>query len=167
MDGRTCSKCKVAKDADQFYVRKNGKLRSWCKACNLEASGEWSRDNPGVAAKRAKEWRANNLDLVRETRQRNKFKNYITDIKRKYGITEQQYARMLKVQCGGCAICGEGFDGKKTRPNVDHCHATGKVRGLLCRRCNILLGHVEDDSALLTEALEYLGGSKCGTSASQ
>lgn len=72
---------------------------------------------------------------------------------RRYGISRTDYERMLAHQAGGCAIC------LKT-PNeplcVDHCHQTGQVRGLLCRRCNLGLGHFSDDLDRLARASTYL-----------
>ena len=70
-----------------------------------------------------------------------------------YGLSPQDYDAMLAEQGGVCAIC-------KTRPDkplfVDHSHATGKVRGLLCRPCNFSLGFMRDDPRLTGAATEYL-----------
>lgn len=59
----------------------------------------------------------------------------------KYSLTLETYGQMLLQQGGKCAICTNTFGDQK--PNVDHCHTTGKVRGLLCSPCNIVLGYVE------------------------
>lgn len=74
----------------------------------------------------------------------------------KYGITADEYTRMVAAQGGGCAICGatECDDGR--RLHVDHCHETGKVRGLLCAACNHGLGKFRDSPLLLRRAVEYL-----------
>ena len=76
-------------------------------------------------------------------------------LKRKYGLTIQQYDTLLAEQGGGCAICG-----RKPRPDislhVDHDHETGRLRGILCFRCNNALGDYDDDAALLQQALGYL-----------
>lgn len=75
-------------------------------------------------------------------------------LKKLYGITREEYAVMLASQGGQCAIC------RKTngahRLAVDHCHATGRVRGLLCHGCNHVLGKMKDDPALLRAAAAYL-----------
>src|SRR5262249_30876534 len=72
----------------------------------------------------------------------------------KYGITLQQYGTLLKGQGGRCAIC------KKKPKNgvlyVDHCHRTGRIRGLLCRGCNLGIGHLKDDFRLTRAATAYL-----------
>lgn len=85
-----------------------------------------------------------------------------SDLKHKYGITLADYAAMLAAQGGGCAICGRHDPGGRPRTDgtitmaVDHDHITGKLRGLLCRRCNVILGKSEDDVALLSKAIAYL-----------
>lgn len=76
---------------------------------------------------------------------------------KKYGLTIDGYNELLARQNGQCAICGrEGHDKCNTRLAVDHCHATKKVRGLLCGNCNNGLGRFQDDVALLERALSYL-----------
>ena len=69
-----------------------------------------------------------------------------------YGVTPKRFDEMLQEQAGRCLICEEPL----RHPAVDHCHETGKVRGLLCRRCNTAIGGLHDDPALLQRAIEYL-----------
>ncbi len=80
-------------------------------------------------------------------------------LKTRYGITDDDYRRMLARQGGGCAVC------KVTTPNngkgnawfdVDHDHSTGKVRGLLCRNCNVTLGTLEKKRSLMVLLEQYL-----------
>jgi hypothetical protein len=83
-------------------------------------------------------------------------------LNRKFGITASDYERMLKVQGGRCAICQEKevFVNKKTHTrqelSVDHSHSTGVVRGLLCVRCNRMLGYARDSVDILRNAISYL-----------
>jgi hypothetical protein len=77
-------------------------------------------------------------------------------LKRRYGITIEQYDTMVEKQGGLCAICGKPPNGRWKRLAVDHCHKTGKVRGLLCHACNVLLGHAEDNWEVLCNAVRYL-----------
>jgi hypothetical protein len=70
----------------------------------------------------------------------------------RYGITEEDYDEMSSSQNGKCAICEK--DPK--RLVVDHCHSTGRVRGLLCDPCNAILGKWEDDSRIARRAAAYL-----------
>jgi hypothetical protein len=62
-------------------------------------------------------------------------------IKSRYGIDQQGYENLLKSQGGGCAICGISAEEKQLY--VDHCHATGRVRGILCPKCNTAVGYIE------------------------
>ena len=75
-------------------------------------------------------------------------------LKRAYGITLAEYQQMLEIQDGRCKICGKK-PGKRML-DVDHCHKTNKVRGLLCSKCNIGLGQFNDSLGLLLEAALYL-----------
>lgn len=74
-----------------------------------------------------------------------------------YGLTQADLDAMLAEQGGVCAICGTAkWNGHHDRPFVDHCHRTGKVRGLLCSECNNGIGKLKDDPAILEAALAYL-----------
>ena len=74
-----------------------------------------------------------------------------------YGLTAEQFEQMLETQGGVCAICGtDEWDRSGRGPNVDHDHATGAVRALLCTNCNHGLGKFRDDTALLLAAVKYL-----------
>lgn len=81
-------------------------------------------------------------------------------LRRAYGITVEEYEELLDRQDGVCAIC-KGTNVDSRRLHVDHCHRTNKVRGLLCFRCNTLLGAGNDDVDLLQAAAEYLEITEC------
>lgn len=77
----------------------------------------------------------------------------------KYGITVQQYNQLLVLQGNKCAICRTEFSGEggsKHSPHIDHCHTTGEVRALLCKNCNAGIGLLQDDVAILANAIKYL-----------
>ena len=76
------------------------------------------------------------------------------ELKKKYGISKDTYDQMLTDQGGVCAVCQCKPDGKDLA--VDHCHTTGKVRGLLCSNCNTALGLFGDDVARMMAARDYL-----------
>jgi len=71
--------------------------------------------------------------------------------KRKYALTEDAYQDLVRLHAGKCALCGE-----EQKLVVDHDHATGSVRALLCHRCNRGLGHFQDNVDLLDAAKTYL-----------
>src|SRR5262245_30845218 len=75
-------------------------------------------------------------------------------LKRCFGISPAEYDALLAKQNGACAICRRR---SKRRLCVDHCHVTGRIRGLLCHSCNLALGYLRDDQASLVAALAYLG----------
>jgi len=79
------------------------------------------------------------------------------NLKHVFGITLAQYTEMLARQRGACAICGATSPGpRNARFAVDHDHATGKVRGLLCSPCNLAIGMFRDDADLIDQAAAYL-----------
>ena len=73
----------------------------------------------------------------------------------RFGLTVDAYDAMVNVQGGVCAICREQC-ASGMRLSVDHDHMTGEVRGLLCKICNVAIGHLKDDPELLRRAAEYL-----------
>lgn len=91
-----------------------------------------------------KEWHKNNPAPVRAW-----------SLKTNYGISMEDYDNMLKSQGGVCFLCGEPEKQRKHLA-VDHCHRTGKVRGLLCTTCNVGLGNLKDDPEILEKAAKYL-----------
>ena len=111
----------------------------------------WKESTPSKdAAAWQRAWRKANPDKVKNT-----------DLKKMFGITLQDYQRMAEAQNYRCAICG-GFEtgvdkqGVPRRMPVDHCHATGKIRELLCSVCNRALGGFRDRPDLLRKAAEYI-----------
>lgn len=87
-----------------------------------------------------------------------------TALKKMYGIHLDEYDRMYAAQNGVCKICGRPetsvIRGKLISLAVDHCHTTGKIRGLLCHHCNKALGGFKDDVTLLERAISYLKGDQ-------
>ena len=75
-------------------------------------------------------------------------------LRKKYGITPEEYEFLLHKQKGVCKGCGNPPNGK--RLSVDHDHKTGKVRGLLCNHCNIAIGYVNDSPSILQNLIDYL-----------
>ena len=77
-------------------------------------------------------------------------------IRRRYGITKSQYEELLIQQNGGCAFCGRKEEPDSRRLAIDHCHATGIVRGILCNKCNNGLGSFGDNIEGMKKAIKYL-----------
>ena len=79
-------------------------------------------------------------------------------VARRYSVSLEQVGSVLADQGGACAVCNIPLDrlSKTSVPHIDHDHATGKVRGVLCHHCNVLLGHAKDSPSLLRAAIAYL-----------
>lgn len=120
----------------------------WKRAMTERASGE---DEATYTARRQRVYRS----VMPE-------RSAAYDLKRHYGLTAKEYEALLESHGGKCAICGEAesqvIRGKTLRLAVDHCHAKGHVRGLLCANCNSGLGRFKDDPAALRRAAAYLEG---------
>lgn len=147
---KRCSMCGETKSLREFSLSRkatetqNAVYRSECKPCCSARASKWFRDNHSRA-----------IDSQRRRK-----------IVQAYGITWEQYEALLQSQGGVCAICrnGEpiahGRTGKQFRLSVDHCHSTGRVRGLLCQKCNRALGLLGDDPVMLQRAIGYLTQSR-------
>jgi len=124
----------------------------------VEATRKWRERNPRTpedkarAATQVRCWRERNPGKAR-TNYRN------SNLVRAYGITIEQYDKMLSEQKGVCAICS-GTCPSGRRLAVDHDHSTGVVRGLLCARCNAALGGPRERPELFQRALAYLAEHK-------
>ena len=115
---------------------------------------EWYKNNREKHYANNRKWIAKNP----EKRAAAHLKNHL---RTKYNITPEQYAEMLTKQDGKCAICGREPNWGKKKLDVDHCHKTGKIRGLLCSDCNIGLANFKDSPELMQKATNYvIAGSK-------
>ena len=87
-------------------------------------------------------------------------KQELVRLLRTFGSTIEEYEALMLEQDNYCAICHEPekqiLNGKIKRLAIDHCHTTGKVRGLLCQRCNTGIGRFDDNVVLLKQAIQYL-----------
>ena len=101
-------------------------------------------------------WRLKNPDKVKAyaERYRKSGAQKWSQIKSRYGIDKAQFELLLELQGSKCPICGDGFQVRK--PYIDHHHASDKVRGLLHRECNSLLGFAEEKMEVLQNAINYL-----------
>jgi len=77
--------------------------------------------------------------------------------KKKFGVTQAEFDLRLQIQDSKCAICLQPErENRRKQLCLDHNHRTGQVRGLLCSRCNRILGYVHEDTTILTRAVRYL-----------
>ena len=128
---RFCVRCETDKPAGEFHTTKN----NWCRPCTAVY-------NKAYHAK-------HNERLVRENANRH--------LKRVYGITIEEYESMLDDRDGKCDICGRTDSRHRSgKMQVDHCHESGEIRGILCFPCNSSLGGFGDDIETLRKALKYM-----------
>jgi hypothetical protein len=179
-DTKHCGKCDQLRPVSEFYASRNryDGLSVQCKECtkqrhrrNYESKKLEIREAQKLRARAIRELPHDHpLQIARRVRLRDWYlrnqpriakKNRDGWLSRRYGMTSADVDAMLKEQGGGCAICGLAEFGTGTdMPNVDHCHATGVVRGILCGPCNRGLGAFADDIGRMERGIEYLRRSK-------
>lgn len=136
-----------------------------------EYTKQWRLDNDKRIKKKNEEYRENNTQKIKDYgKEYNIINKEVRKQKRdtkkvvhreylliqKYNITLEQYNELFIKQKGCCAICEKHQTELTQTLNVDHDHMTGKIRGLLCMKCNRHLGGFNDDIKLLIRATEYL-----------
>lgn len=154
----TCLHCDVKLVPSVNWAECQQKRRCHtCSSCLSERARKYRKANPNYAS----EWRA--WDKKRKAEmtalEREKYIRRVRgyNLKKCYGMTIEQFEEMLTSQGGVCAICkGDSSNGKYRNLHVDHCHDTGKIRGILCNRCNSVLGYVEENIETLFNAANYL-----------
>ena len=128
------------------------------RAVDRLAKAKWREENPGRNAEQMREWRrthpGRDAAIARKYRKKNRLGILKEQLKRYYGISLEVWNSLMESQGGKCAICG-GVP-VQSRLCVDHDHKTGRIRGLLCRKCNAALGLFSDSRELLKKADEYL-----------
>jgi hypothetical protein len=136
---KTCTKCKTEKSLSSFYVDKHAPDKHSYVCKNCEAAYH-------------RQYRANHLDREKEVQ-----------LLFNHGLTMQQWNELFVKQNGLCAICGNwlrlpenGLGKGNGLVHTDHDHRTGKIRGLLCGKCNMGIGLFKDSVDILRSASEYL-----------
>lgn len=139
---KTCRKCGLVKPVHDFHKNRRERadgLQSTCKGCSKTTTYHYRNSEKGKVR-------------VAVARLKSSLKYY--------QLTEKMYNTMLEAQNYVCAICKRPerhvVRGATKRLAVDHCHATGKVRGLLCAHCNQGIGRFDDDPSLLMAAADYV-----------
>jgi hypothetical protein len=158
---KRCKKCGETKPLSEFHQvagMRDGH-RSECKSCSREIRRAWYAANRKASIANVKRWQQENKEHLhayrREYRKRRKDEDRDAHLRRTFGFSTAEYEELLARQGGGCAICGRRP--RKAALHVDHDHATGMIRGLLCVGCNNALGQFHDDPTLLYRAADYVG----------
>lgn len=145
-----CGICGLEK---RSMILKSGKEKLVCDKCRKEKSSLWQKENKERVNRKNRIWSENNYEKKYNSSKNSKLLN-------EYGITFDEFNKMLEKQNYKCKICGKEetkeLKGTKWKLSVDHCHKTGKVRGLLCRDCNFAIGLFKDNIKTLENAIQYL-----------
>jgi hypothetical protein len=148
LDTTICARCGRSSRGTTYRTKGNG-----CRLCRAEYMRNYNQ-RPEAKEKRrayyqnAKTANPNFMALACRGSRR-----YV--LLRKYGVSLEQYEAMQEAQAGLCAICHKPPSGKN-QLSLDHDHASGQIRELLCVKCNTLLGFANDDLALLQAAIAYV-----------
>lgn len=132
---KRCSKCKDDKELEKFPKSKYNKdgYHHYCKECNsIDKKNRYATNEE----------------------YRHKQKNSV--LKKKYNLSIKEVELKIKKQKGKCTICGKRLDFKNSDAHVDHDHKTGKIRDVLCRKCNFALGQVNDDIDYMNQLILYV-----------
>lgn len=150
---KRCAGCRATKPLKDFYYVKpsrkysDGQYSGYCRPCNTKICCE--RHRVKIASGEA-------TLLYKEVYKTKRWKKLLDQ----YGLTREQYEAIEVAQQGLCAICEQPetavYKDVLCRLVVDHDHATNKVRGLLCRACNLAVGNFRDDPERLLKAIAYL-----------
>jgi len=151
MKFKYCTICKESKPPQDFVKRPETKagIRNQCKTCHNKNSSKNYVKNLEHNRKRA-----------RDLSERYKDKAANRRLKRLFSISLSEYNNILVEQDFKCKICERPASDFKIRLHIDHCHKTGKIRGLLCYTCNSGLGYLKDSISLLFKAIFYLKNSR-------
>lgn len=167
-DPKKCVTCGEFKPLSEFtfHNRKKGQHRNRCHECEKEGIRQYHKSPQGK--EKRKEWVGENKERIeayfdlykKDPRYKENMKRYSRkSVLKTFGITHEDYDRMFREQKGVCAICGNNkpdASGRRKNLCVDHCHTTGRIRGLLCHSCNVTIGLMKESPLLLRKAAEYL-----------
>lgn len=157
-----CTVCKGHRPPESFRVQ-SGRVMSFCIMCDNKRRRSPAEprqcvvcDREFLRARKDQKICGDSSCKAEYSRSKAREKSFA-----EYGITEQDYRSMFAAQEGRCAICGTTNPGVPKRPqsdrlSVDHDHATGKVRGLLCQPCNSAIGRFRDDPETMRSAARYI-----------
>lgn len=167
-----CFTCKEVKPVDRFCPSHRIRPSARCHDCSgilrreryrqdptrfIEyAKGSYRKNGERVRARMRAQYLSDPEKFRQKARVYRRSEGALANSLKEFGITPDRYRELLAAQGGGCAICGAKNGRGGARLSVDHCHQTGKVRGILCGRCNVALGQFGDTAQSLQKAVNYL-----------
>ncbi len=171
---KICTKCRIKREDGEFPIGRNA-----CVICHNKSKSNYQRSDRGklLHAKAVSKYKQSKKGKIVKQREYVKGRNEGWDthyikyngrartLKSRYGITAEDYNRMVAEQKGVCAICGNAETQKRVSLSgkvrllglfVDHDHKTGKVRALLCNKCNQAVAYFGENIEYLANAISYL-----------
>lgn len=165
---KVCSTCEVLKDKTEYHFRKDTKtLTGQCKACkaakvNRDRRNKLARTRRENSTPEEKEKlnsygraKYEELKMTPTKFEARADRNYFSKIKRMFGISKEEYIQLFDSQRGRCDICG-AKPADRSHLGVDHNHASGQIRGLLCSLCNLAVGNVKDSPEIGRKLVSYI-----------
>lgn len=146
---KKCAMCKLLHPVSEFSpdVRMKSGLNSYCHDCRrLNARRRRASDPEHARA----------ISRAASKRRRTPERSRASQLKFRYGLSVEDYTALLESQNSCCAVCSTPQPGGMGSWHVDHCHDTGRIRGLLCSTCNVGIGMFKDSPDLLAAAVAYL-----------
>lgn len=160
MKVKLCTKCKKEISVCNFRKRNYKQkhlLHSWCKFCEAAYTRQYCKNTKHASRKR---WAKEHREYLNEYRRRKYKENPLQsknwELKTKYGITLKEWKEMFEKQGKACAICGVPVPNTKNVWHTDHDHKTEKVRGILCGKCNAIIGFSGESISTLQATINYL-----------
>jgi hypothetical protein len=132
MTEKRCYRCKQTKPVGEFYRSNVNYYQKECKECCKDRRSQWWRTEAGKRSS------AN------------------TKLKQRFGITMNEYEKMLAAVNGKCEICGAENSYNGHRLGIDHNHETGKIRGILCKSCNLGISALQENDSIIQSAAQYI-----------
>lgn len=151
-----CKVCLTALTNDNWTPSMQRYRRYVCKACWTSRQKSYAKADPNHKDKKHVGRLAREASWTEDRRKLEYEKRKCRYLQKTYGITLENYNKMLQEQDGCCKICSTTEPGGKGVFHVDHCHNSLAVRGLLCVNCNMMLGLVYDKPDVLLNAIKYL-----------
>ena len=161
---KNCARCSIMKKVDEFHKcssRIDG-LQIYCKTCakekrdSDESKKSWAKNKEKEQIRKKAFYEKNKSKIFMTTnkwRSQHPEQRKLYAAKGKYNLSNEQYKQLMSIN--NCEICKCDLSITKHK-HIDHCHETGKVRGVLCSKCNLGLGHFKDNITNLEKAIDYL-----------
>lgn len=160
---KVCGHCKKRKKLSEFSTNpchKDG-INNWCKTCVSDYNKKWRIEHTKKYKEYKRKYWEKNKEVLKKKRQEYKRKNKIAikigKIQHRLKISKNEATRLYNLTINGvCAICGKPESLSRQSISIDHNHNTGKIRGLLCSKCNTAIGYFGENIKYLQNAIKYL-----------